>query len=126
MKVVINACYGGFGISREALIELYKRGSKIVETFKPEEYYGTKDWKKSFEGDEKYRVTFNGFILCVRGEDEFRTDEQLIKLIEEWGSEKVSGGYAKLKIVVVPDDVDWVIDDYDGNERVEEKHREWS
>ena len=30
-----------------------------------------------------------------------------------------------LKIIEIPDDVDWIIEEYDGNEWVAEKHRTW-
>jgi hypothetical protein len=37
-----------------------------------------------------------------------------------------NGACADLKIVEVPDEVDWYIEEYDGNEWVAEKHRTWS
>jgi len=36
-----------------------------------------------------------------------------------------SGDYANLKIVEIPDDVNYYISDYDGMEAVEEAHRTW-
>jgi len=36
-----------------------------------------------------------------------------------------NGSYSRLKIVEVPDDVEWEVDEYDGNEWVAEKHRTW-
>ena len=126
--MVINGCYGGFGVSREALIELYKRGSVIVDTYEPKKYYGTEDWERRFKEDEKNKriAVFNGLIITASSDRKYRTNKELIKLIEEWGSEKVSGQFAKLKIIDIPDDIDWSISDYDGNEHVEEYHREWS
>lgn len=48
-----------------------------------------------------------------------RNDENLIALIDEKGSEFVSGSFAKLKIVEIPDAyTDYTIDEYDGMERV--------
>lgn len=41
-------------------------------------------------------------------------------------SDKASGGFASLKIVEIPDDVEWEICEYDGLEWVAEKHRKWS
>jgi hypothetical protein len=37
-----------------------------------------------------------------------------------------NGGNANIKIVEVPEDVDWEIADYDGVEWVAEKHRTWT
>ena len=46
-----------------------------------------------------------------------RMDERLISLIEEFGSEKISGNCADLRVEEVPDDAtDWWIDEYDGSE----------
>jgi hypothetical protein len=59
-------------------------------------------------------------------EEPARNDPRLITLMEEKGSEWCSGDYAKLKIVEIPDDVEWEIAEYDGNEWVEEVHRTWS
>lgn len=36
------------------------------------------------------------------------------------------GDCADLKIVEIPDDVEWVIEEYDGIEYVSEVHRTWS
>lgn len=79
MKLVLNKCFGGFGISDSA--------AEIL-------------------GIDEY-----DFID--------RDDGNLIALIDEKGSEFVSGSFAKLKIVEIPDSTtDYVIDEYDGMERV--------
>jgi hypothetical protein len=49
----------------------------------------------------------------------------LIKLVEELG-EDVNNRFSNLKIVEIPDDVDWEIAEYDGFEWVAEMHRTWS
>lgn len=54
-----------------------------------------------------------------------RTDPDLIKIIETMGSAEASGRVSELKIIEIPDDVDWVIDEYDGLEWVAERHRTW-
>lgn len=53
-----------------------------------------------------------------------RTDPELIRCIETLG-EAANGEFAYLKIVEIPDDVDWIIEEYDGKEWIAEKHREW-
>lgn len=53
-----------------------------------------------------------------------RTDPLLVQVVEELGDE-ASGYLSELKIVEIPDDIEWSIDDYDGMERVEEAHRSW-
>ena len=131
MKVVINNCYGGFGLSDEAERKLYEKGSKMVEACDPKEYYGEReDWEKKFEEDKKRTGIFgmnvvDGKILHTNNHDEeFRSDPQLVAVVEELG-EKANGECAELKIVEIPDDVEWTIEEYDGNEWVAEKHRTW-
>lgn len=51
--------------------------------------------------------------------DVSRTDPKLIELLETYGSQAVSGNYASLSIVEVPDDAtDWRLNEYDGWESV--------
>ena len=47
-----------------------------------------------------------------------------IEMIEEEGT-SINGPYAGLKIVEIPDDVNWYIEEYDGMEHVAERHRTW-
>ena len=54
-----------------------------------------------------------------------RTNPKLIEVVEKLG-DKANGRYAELKIVEIPDDVDWYIDEYDGCESIHESHRTWS
>lgn len=93
-RIVINKCYGGFGLSDEAM-DLYKAKSGVTKGFR------IYDWHIK------------------------RDDPNLVEVIEELG-EKANGVCADLKIVEIPDDVKWVIDEYDGLEQVAEKHRIWS
>lgn len=93
MKVVINTCYGGFGLSKEAK-DLYKQ-------------------KKNINIDHFHSA------------DIPRNDPLLIEIVELLGS-KANGEYAKLKIVTIPDNIQWQIEEYDGTEWVAEKHRTWN
>ena len=53
-----------------------------------------------------------------------RNDPVLVQIIEQLG-ERANGTYSSLKIVEIPDDVEWHIHEYDGMEHVAEKHRTW-
>jgi hypothetical protein len=44
--------------------------------------------------------------------------------VEDLG-DKASNWAAKLEVVEIPDGVEWEIDEYDGIETVDEKHRSW-
>ena len=101
MKVVINRCYGGFGLSDECAIAL----GAVLKQF----------------GDYFYQEFPNG-----KRAQNYRTDPKLIRLMETKGSEWCSGSFAELKVVEVPDDVEWEIHDYDGMETIEEVHRSWN
>lgn len=115
MKIVINKCYGGFGLSEEAIF-LYgkKKGINII-----------KDKKKSD------RLVSHYYIDDIKDGNYFsdsnieRNDPILVEVVNELG-EKADGTYSELKIVEIPDDVEWIIEEYDGNEWVAEDHRRWS
>jgi hypothetical protein len=53
-----------------------------------------------------------------------RNNPKLVQVVEELGA-LANGSCAKLKIVEIPDDVEWEIEEYDGSEWVGEKHRTW-
>lgn len=54
-----------------------------------------------------------------------RDDPYLVQIVREMGAD-ANGKYALLKIVEIPEDVEWEIGEYDGREWVAEKHRTWS
>ena len=70
----------------------------------------------------KYHKTIDEYSLYESAD---RSDPALIDAVETLG-EKADGGFAELKIVEVPDDVKWHIEEYDGKEWVAEDHRTWS
>jgi hypothetical protein len=111
MKIVINKCYGGFGISDEAAQYMIDNGLVLTD-FDPASY--GEDWPEYLGTREKSYIELN-----VK-----RNDPLLIQAVEELG-EKSFGNHARLRIVEIPDDVEWEIDDYDGMESVAEKHRRW-
>jgi hypothetical protein len=53
-----------------------------------------------------------------------RDDDKLVRVPEEL-RETANGRAAELKIVSIPDDVQWVITKTDGHEQVREVHRTW-
>jgi len=102
MKVVINCCYGGFNLSKEAQ-ELYAQLKGIeLETY-----------NKSYCFYENLSV-----------HDIPRNDPALIQVVEQMGEASWST-VSELKVVEIPDDVDWYIEEYDGDEWVAERHRTW-
>lgn len=53
-----------------------------------------------------------------------RNDPKLIEVVEALG-EQANSRLSDLKIVEIPDDVEWHIEQYDGMEWVAENHRTW-
>lgn len=54
-----------------------------------------------------------------------RDDPHLVAVVRELGA-KADGMCASLKVVEIPNEVEWEVKDYDGVEWVAEKHRTWS
>lgn len=115
MKIVINKCYGGFGLSEEAVL-LYskKKGLNIIvvrdKIMKSLRHYYLDEVK-------------DGNYFSDR--DIQRNDSVLIEVVEELGG-KANGFCSELQIVEIPDDVEWIIEEYDGKEWIAEDHRRWS
>ena len=115
-NVVINRCFGGFGLSRKAFLRLRELGCEYaLEEPDIGEYWG--GIKKRCNKREEYHDSF-----C---KDIPRDDPLLIRVIYEMGEDVVSSPLAKLKIVKVPDGFDWEIENYDGMEKVREKGSTW-
>lgn len=92
-KIVINDCYGGFGLSDRAILE-YKQLAGITD----QDFYD-----REIPRDDPY----------------------LVQIVQRLGM-SANGAHSNLKIVEIPGDVDWLIQEYDGAEWVAEKHRTWS
>ena len=54
-----------------------------------------------------------------------RDDPMLVKAVEELG-DKANYQFSELKVVEIPDGIDWSIEEYDGMEHVAEAHQTWS
>jgi len=92
MEVVINICFGGFGLSDDAM-ELYKTRKNIVGKLYPFEIP--------------------------------RNDPVFVDIVKEL-DEKVNSRYSELKVISIPDDIEYTIEEFDGKEWVAEIHRTWS
>lgn len=53
-----------------------------------------------------------------------RSDPDLVQVVEELG-DAANGADAKLRIVDIPDNIEYDIAEYDGIETIHEKHRTW-
>lgn len=78
----------------------------------------TEDYQKFPSVSKKY------YLVKDRRDKDLRTDPDLIEVIERLGNE-ANGRHAELKVVEIPDDVEWKIEEYDGQEWIAEEHRTW-
>lgn len=128
MKIILNKCFGGFGLSTEAynlyaekigieIYEYYQDYQKGFDYFRKGssglcKFYFTKDFGEEIKlNDEDY----DKYSLNLSSEN--RTDKTLIEVVEELG-EKASGSFGELEVVEIPDDSFYMIDDYDGVETI--------
>jgi len=94
-QIVINTNYSGFWLSLKAAEMIAKL-------------------KRVIDNDRWYEEV----------NDIARDDEDLVNVVKVLG-EEANGNSCHLKIVTIPDDVDWDIESYDGIEWVAEVHRTW-
>ena len=118
MKIVINRCFGGFGLSTKAFERLIELGMTIT-TF---ENGMIKD--KTADIVQHIGKMFGDYSF-VKYDSDMRTNPLVIQVVEEL-KEKANGQCAELTIVEIPDNIEYEIDDYDGMEKVSETHRTWS
>lgn len=144
MKVVINNCFGGFSISRECAELMEKLGcpqaKEELEDWRkrlgwfnhkkmtgeypedmPQSNYGIMDIEIKYDSEPK----FYWYGYSNSGNGYSRDSKYLIEAVEKLGA-KANGGCAELKVVEIPDGVEYTISEYDGNEHIAESHRTWS
>lgn len=119
VKIAINRCFGGFGLSEPAFERLLARKGIAFEKVKGESsFLGDSYYNAGHAGEDEYYLSEYSFC-------EDRADPDLIAVIEEMGKE-AEGWAADIHIIEVPADVKWHIHEYDGLEHVAEDHRTWS
>lgn len=150
MKIVLNKCYGGFGLSHAAMMKIFElKGIKVFPYACKSEYefdgqntYTYTRIKGEYEPSnlmehvsyfqidpevESYTVTseeyfasdekYNKKDLDFNFDNSKRIDPDLIKAVEVLGS-AANGKFSKLKVVEIPDNFEYRIDEYDGIETV--------
>ena len=114
-KVVYNACYGGFSLSREAVL----LGRKLS---------GNPNWNgPCIKGDFYEKGIPVEFDYCHLDDDISRDDPILVQVVEQLGFNKASGECARLRVVEMEAGTKYRIDEYDGYESIEFADQiEWS
>ena len=134
-KIVINVCHGGFGLSHKAMMRYFElKGIEVYpevfnEYYSLYTYYLTPPEERNVlpEGSDvgtslQYAMSMDHVFYDWKID---RADPALVQAVEELGEDSW-GSYAELKVVEIPNDVEWEINEYDGREWVAEKHRTWS
>lgn len=124
-KVAYNACYGGFGLSHEAVMR-YAELKGITLYHDHEQRWGAyyrvpvEEYNKQYEIDEQNRnyTLSNEMYFSTSNIYENRSDPILIQVIEELGK-KANGMCADLAIEDLPAGTRYRITEYDGYEGVE-------
>ena len=114
MKIVINSNYGPFSLSEEAHTLYAKlKGYNVIT----KGVGGYQTFYKNEESDENLIDDWNID----------RNDPDLVEVVETLGEKAGQGKYIKLKVVEIPDDVEWYIDNREqgGGEFIAEEHRTW-
>lgn len=111
-KIVINTSYEQFSVSHKAFLRLRELGQQHAKREADRGAY----WPVAATSREP--------SLNRCGMDIPRDDEHLVRVVEELGAE-ANGHCAELKVVAIPDDVKWQINNVDGVEQVSEVHRTW-
>ena len=160
-KIVINKCYGGFGLSPLAVMEWAKRkgrdcfffankrtpdGQRIdFEKYIPvslsqaegefmwhafdipnpnEILKHKKDWHEmTLRERTASNKNHDKHSLSLR--DIERDNPDLVAVVKKLGA-KADGKHAKLKIITIPRDTKYSIEEYDGIEWIAENHETWS
>ena len=150
MKVIINKGLGNFTLSNEALLLLIKLKPEAVDKtplkdsylfYDSTEEYKTISFKEGFfeyipqfgndsRSDDGVLIkdnivyTFNTISLNTQ---KYRSDPVIISIIEEL-KEKANPHGGELKIIEIPEGVDFYIDSDDtfDTETVVERHRRWN
>lgn len=125
-KIVYNACYGGFGLSHEAVmryaelegIKLYfnKQYSSYHYYLIPvEEYNRIRAVEQAKPvGSGRFKECNDAYFSVCSIE---RTDPILVQVVEELG-ERANGNYAKLMIADIPAGTLYRVEEYDGYESI--------
>lgn len=153
-KIVINKCFGGFSISARAAMRyaelkgipcyFFKSNICDLDRYTPitmeeaeKDFMFTaftvpnpndilcseKDWREmTMEERQAHNKKYESIEIETRHIP--RDDPTLVQVVKELGK-KANGKFADLKIVKIPDGVEWEIDEYDGLETIDEKHRSW-
>ncbi len=129
MKIILNKSHLGLFLNAVTLKKLAMENGHGVRAMTIKQFHFTDEHVLHAIGDgfmtneiESY-VKKGDIIYFPEYGNELRTSPELIKMVEN--DEQIGSPETVYKVVEIPDDVDWYIDDRNGQEFVAEKHRTW-
>ena len=142
-QIVINRCYGGWGLSDQAVRRyLELAGLSVYPEIEGDNTMLTTYWLVP-TGPSRYDYKIASTLSSTWSEEEHqaasilwdeqvfdpraiaRDDPLLVQLVLELGDQAANWACV-LGIVEIPDDVEWIIEECDGAEWIAEKHRTWN
>lgn len=116
-KIVVNGCFGGFGLSDEAVRRYAEIAGITLYDYRDSDF-GYTSWyripKDEYDALPNLSAKNDAYFSV---NDMARTDPALVQVVEEFG-ERANDSYADLYIVEVPEGTRYRIDEYDGRESV--------
>lgn len=138
MKIVINVCFGGFGVSHEGMLRFFE--IKEIDVYPTQGSWDMWTYWLVPESERALQMTTSASSEMSIEERQLqnklydeqtiwaseipRDDAALVQVVEELG-DAANGKHAVLTVVEIPDGVKWQIEEYDGSEHVAEQHRTW-
>lgn len=127
-RVAYNTCFGGFGFHEKAVQWVRENKDSLTDKYDKEDVEEIADSTLSGElypdgsGPKSENSTY------IHGVDLSRDNELLVDIVshETEYTGRYNSDYSNLQVAEVPDGVDWIIDEHDGYETVEEASRTFS
>ncbi len=145
MKIILNKCFGGFGLSHVAKINLLEAKGLKVYAYRVEEHYNSDPYSeytlrkidKFYKTERRFetfvylkeplakdvtRISLHDYVEMLENgkytfdEDKLRVDKDVIAIVEQLGS-AASDNFSNLEIFEIPNGSEYIIDDYDGLEK---------
>lgn len=107
-KIVYNACFGGFGLSKEAVQRYGEIKGLNLVFIQDDTFTDLGRWHRDGNPDYEYYFDVNSIE---------RTDPALVQVVEELG-EKANDRYSDLQIEDLDPGTRYYIDEYDGHETI--------
>jgi len=127
-RVVYNSCFGGFGFHEKAVRWVREHKDSLTDEYGKED---VEEIANSTLSGERYpdgsgpKAEHHTYINGLNLTRDNRLLADIVSRETEYTG-PVDGSHANLRVAEVPNGVDWRINEYDGNETVEEQTQTFS